>query len=53
MKIDGNSMIHTTRVLNVEEEKTGDIGKTADLLEILFDSADIFVDQGTVANPYT
>ena len=35
VKIVDNSMIQTTRALNVEEEKIGDVGKTADPLEIL------------------
>jgi hypothetical protein len=40
-KIDEDSMILTTKVLNAEVEEIEDIGKTADLLEILFDPADI------------
>jgi hypothetical protein len=40
-KIGENSMIQITRVLNAEVEKIEDIGKTADLLEILYDHADI------------
>jgi hypothetical protein len=36
-------MILTTKVLNVEVEKTGDLGETADLLEILFDPASILL----------
>jgi hypothetical protein len=36
-------MIQTTRVLNVEVEKIGDIGKTADLLEILSGTEDKFL----------
>jgi hypothetical protein len=34
-------MILTTKVLNEEVEKIGDHGETADLLEILYDPADI------------
>jgi hypothetical protein len=33
-KIEEISMIQTTKPLNGEVEKTGDIGETADLLEI-------------------
>jgi hypothetical protein len=47
-KIDENSMIQTTRVLNAEVEKTEDIGKTADLIEILFYPTDIL----PVSNEY-
>jgi hypothetical protein len=43
VKIVENSMIPTTRALNVEEGKIGDIGKTAGPLEILYDPADIFL----------
>jgi hypothetical protein len=35
VKIDENSMIQTTQVLSAETEKIEDIGKTAELLEIL------------------
>ena len=34
-------MILTSKVLNVEVEKIGDIGETADLLEILYDPVNI------------
>jgi hypothetical protein len=40
VKIEENSMIQTTRALNVEVEKIGDIGRTADPLELLYDTAD-------------
>jgi hypothetical protein len=43
VKIVENSMIPTTRALNVEEGKIGDIGKTAGPLDILYDPADIFL----------
>ena len=43
VKIEENSMIQTTMALNVEVEKIGDIGRTADPLEILYDPADIFL----------
>jgi hypothetical protein len=43
VKIEENSNIQTTRALNVEVEKIGDIGETAELLEILYDPADIFL----------
>jgi hypothetical protein len=43
VKIDENSMIQATQVLNGGVEKIEDFGKTADLLEILYDSADIFL----------
>jgi hypothetical protein len=39
VKIEENSMIQTTRVLNVEAEKIEDIGRTADPLELLYDPA--------------
>jgi hypothetical protein len=42
VKIEEKSIIQTTRALNVEVEKIGDIGRTADPLELLYDSADIF-----------
>jgi len=34
-------MILTTKVLNEEVKKTGELGETADLLEIVYDPADI------------
>lgn len=40
-KIEEYSMILTTKVLNEEVKKIGDLGKTADLLEKLYDPADI------------
>jgi hypothetical protein len=43
MKIEENTMIQTTKALNGEVEKIGDIGETADLLEISYDPADIFL----------
>jgi len=43
VKIEESSMIQTTRVLSVEVEKIGDIGRTADLLKTLFDPVDIFL----------
>jgi hypothetical protein len=43
VKSEENSMIQTTMALNVEVEKIGDIGWTADLLEILYDSANTFL----------
>jgi hypothetical protein len=42
VKIEEKSIIQTTRALNVEVEKIGDIGRTAGPLELLYDSADIF-----------
>jgi hypothetical protein len=51
VKIEENSKIQTTRALSVEVEKIGDIGETADLLEILFDPADIFLNFVTCAEP--
>ncbi len=36
-------MIQTTRALNVDVEKIGDIGKTEDPLELLYNPADIFL----------
>jgi hypothetical protein len=39
VKIEEYSMILTTKVLNGEVEKTGDIGETADLLESIYDPA--------------
>jgi len=42
-KIEEISMIQTTKPLNGEVEKTGDIGETADLLEISYIPADIFL----------
>lgn len=49
VKIEENSMIQTTRALNVEVEKIGDIGRTADPLEHLYDTADTFLNMLTVA----
>jgi hypothetical protein len=43
VKIEENSMIQTTRALNVEVEKIGDIGRTADPLELLYDPANTFL----------
>jgi hypothetical protein len=43
VKIEEKSIIQTTRALNVEVEKIGDIGRTADPLELLYDPADIFL----------
>jgi hypothetical protein len=43
VKIEENSMIQTTRALNVEVEKIGDIGRTVDPLELLYDTADTFL----------
>ncbi len=43
MKIEENSMIQTMRALNVEVEKIGDIGRTADPLELLYYTADTFL----------
>jgi hypothetical protein len=34
VRIEENSIIQTTMALNVEVEKIGDIGETADILEI-------------------
>jgi len=50
-KSDENSTIQTTEVLNAEVEKIEDIGKTADLLEILYDPADILPEVNKVAIP--
>jgi hypothetical protein len=36
-------MILTTKVLNAEVEMIGDLGGTADLLRVLSDPADIFL----------
>jgi hypothetical protein len=36
-------MILATKVPNEEVEKIGDLGETADLLEILYDPADILL----------
>jgi hypothetical protein len=40
-KIEEYSMILTTKALNEEVEKIGGLGETADLLEILYDPAEI------------
>lgn len=49
-KIEEKSMIQTTMALNVEVEKIGDIGETADPLEILYYPADIVLEHAAVAN---
>jgi hypothetical protein len=43
VKTEENSMIQTTRALTVEVEKTGDMGETADPLEISPEPADIIL----------
>jgi hypothetical protein len=43
MEIEENTMSQTTKAQNGEVEKIGDIGETADLLEISYDLADIFL----------
>ena len=43
VKIEENSTIQTTRALIAEVEKIGDMGETADPLEVSYDSADIFL----------
>jgi hypothetical protein len=43
VKIEEHSMILTSKVPNVEVEKIGDIGETADLLDILYDPVDILL----------
>ena len=43
VKTEENSMIQTTRAQIVEVEKTGDIGETADPLEISSEPADIIL----------
>jgi hypothetical protein len=42
-KIEEKLIIQTTMALNVEVEKIGDIGETADPLEIIYYPADIFL----------
>jgi hypothetical protein len=36
-------MILTTKVLNAEAEKIGDLGETADLREVFYDLVDILL----------